>query len=197
MASSRICAQRSRSGFHPASLDAINFLLADVRGALGPYLNVFLVTQQHWSQEAVGLVTTISGLLGLTMQTPIGAAINATCAKRGVIVLALIVLAAGATVIFAAPNWPYWSTKRSQASSSPKLSTPPLTTSATACANSGPCANAPARSACNCSILLAERSLVRMLFLRRRRERVRIRRAFSGAPLAICLCQPSSGSASA
>ena len=36
--------------FHPFSLDAINFLLADVRGALGPYLNVFLVTQQHWSR---------------------------------------------------------------------------------------------------------------------------------------------------
>ncbi len=36
--------------FNPFSLDAINFLLADVRGAVGPYLNVFLVTQQHWSQ---------------------------------------------------------------------------------------------------------------------------------------------------
>ena len=35
--------------FRPASLDALNFLLADVRGALGPYLNVFLVTQQHGS----------------------------------------------------------------------------------------------------------------------------------------------------
>jgi hypothetical protein len=48
-----------------------------VRGALGPYLNVFLVTQQHWSQEAVGLVTTIGGLLGLAVQTPVGAAIIA------------------------------------------------------------------------------------------------------------------------
>jgi hypothetical protein len=36
--------------FHPISLDAINFLLADVRGAIGPYLNVYLVTRQHWSQ---------------------------------------------------------------------------------------------------------------------------------------------------
>jgi hypothetical protein len=35
--------------FIPLSLDAVNFLLADVRGALGPYLNVFLVTRQHWS----------------------------------------------------------------------------------------------------------------------------------------------------
>ena len=49
------------SRFHPASLDALNFLLADVRGALGPYLNVFLVTQQHWSQGAVGIVTAIGG----------------------------------------------------------------------------------------------------------------------------------------
>ena len=39
-------------GFRPISLDAINFLLADVRGALGPYLNVFLVTQQHCSITA-------------------------------------------------------------------------------------------------------------------------------------------------
>jgi hypothetical protein len=47
--------------FHPFALDAINFLLADVRGALGPYLNVFLVTQRHWSQAEVGLVTMIGG----------------------------------------------------------------------------------------------------------------------------------------
>ena len=53
----------SNSGFRPASLDAVNFLLADVRGALGPYLNVFLVTQQHWTQASVGLVSAIGGLL--------------------------------------------------------------------------------------------------------------------------------------
>ena len=64
--------------FNPFSLDAINFLLADVRGALGPYLNVFLVTQQHWRQTDVGLVTTFSGLLGLAAQTPIGAMIDET-----------------------------------------------------------------------------------------------------------------------
>ena len=93
--------------FNPFSLDAINFLLADVRGALGPYLNVFLVTQQHWSQSEVGLVTTIGGLLGLAVQTPIGAAIDETRAKRGAIVLALAVLATGAAIIFASPSfWP-------------------------------------------------------------------------------------------
>jgi predicted MFS family arabinose efflux permease len=89
------------------SLDALNFLLADVRGALGPYLNVFLVTQQGWSQPSVGLITTIAGLIGLTAQAPAGAAIDGTKTKRGVVVLALAALALGAIVIFAAPRfWP-------------------------------------------------------------------------------------------
>ena len=94
---------RCAARFRPASLDALNFLLADVRGALGPYLNVFLVTQQHWSQAAVGLVTAISGLLGLAVQTPIGAAIDATRAKRALIVAALGVLAAAAVTIYLVP----------------------------------------------------------------------------------------------
>ena len=99
--------QAERAGFRPRSLDAVNFLLADVRGALGPYLNVFLITQQLWSQTEVGWVTTISGLLGLVAQTPPGAAIDATRRKRGAVVLALIILAIGAVVIFAAPRfWP-------------------------------------------------------------------------------------------
>jgi MFS family permease len=93
--------------FNPFSLDAVNFLSADVRGAVGPYLNVFLVTQQHWSQSEVGWVTTISGLLGIAVQTPVGAAIDETRAKRGVIVLALAVLAVMAVIIFAFPAfWP-------------------------------------------------------------------------------------------
>ena len=93
--------------FNPLSLDAVNFLLADVRGALGPYLNVFLVTRHHWSLSEVGWVTTIGGLLGLAAQTPIGAAIDETRAKRGAIVLALAVLGVGAAIIFALPTfWP-------------------------------------------------------------------------------------------
>src|SRR6266404_1593530 len=94
-------------GFRPISLDAINFLLADVRGALGPYLNVFLVTRQHWSLSEVGLVTTVGGLVGLALQTPAGALIDSTRAKRGFVVTALAVLGTGATVIALWPNfWP-------------------------------------------------------------------------------------------
>jgi MFS family permease len=91
--------------FPSASLDALNFLLADVRGALGPYLNVFLVTEQHWSLSQGGLMTSIGGLLGLAVQTPVGAAIDATPAKRGAVVFALAVLASGSMVIFTAPTF--------------------------------------------------------------------------------------------
>lgn len=102
-----VIGQAARAGFRPRSLDAVNFLLADVRGALGPYLNVFLITEQDWSQTEVGWVTTVSGLLGLVAQTPAGAAIDATRRKRGAVVLALIVLAIGALFIFAIPTfWP-------------------------------------------------------------------------------------------
>jgi len=97
----------AKAGFRPIWLDALNFLLADVRGALGPYLNVFLVTEQHWSQTDVGWMTTVSGVIGLAAQTPAGAAIDATNGKRGVVVVALALLAVGAVVIFAWPSfWP-------------------------------------------------------------------------------------------
>ena len=47
------------------------------------------------------------GCIGLAAQTPAGAAIDATPAKRGVIVFALVVLAFSAVIIFAAPTfWP-------------------------------------------------------------------------------------------
>ena len=91
----------------PYALDALNFLAADVRNLFGPFVNVFLVTGQHWSQTDVGLVTTGSGLLGIAFQTPIGAAIDMTRAKRGVIVLTMAAMTVAAAIIFVAPTfWP-------------------------------------------------------------------------------------------
>lgn len=100
-------ATRGPRGLRPEPLDALNFLLADVRGALGPYLNVYLVTQQGWSLSAVGVITALGGLVGLAAQTPAGAVIDATPAKRGIVVVAVAALALGAVVIYAAPRfWP-------------------------------------------------------------------------------------------
>jgi MFS family permease len=91
----------------PYALDAVNFLAADVRNLFGPFVNVFLVTGQHWSQTDVGVLTTASGLLGIAFQTPIGAVIDVTHAKRGVIVLTMAAMTAAAAIIFVAPTfWP-------------------------------------------------------------------------------------------
>jgi MFS family permease len=91
----------------PYALDAVNFLAADVRNLFGPFVNVFLVTGQHWSQTDVGVLTTASGLLGIAFQTPIGALIDVTHAKRGVIVLTMAAMTVAAAIIFVAPTfWP-------------------------------------------------------------------------------------------
>jgi MFS family permease len=87
------------------ALDALNFLSADGRNLFGPFINVFLVTGQHWTQTDVGLVTTGSGLLGIALQTPIGAVIDVTRAKRAVIVATMAAMTVAALIIFAFPTF--------------------------------------------------------------------------------------------
>src|SRR5260370_8366539 len=88
-----------------APLDWLNFALADVKGSLGPYLGIFLLTEQHWDQATIGIVATIAGIVGLVVHAPFGALIDATRWKRGVVVAGLGVLTASALAIAAAPDF--------------------------------------------------------------------------------------------
>jgi len=93
--------------FRAPSLDALNFLVADVRGALGPYVTVYLAADRHWALADVGLVTTLGGWLGLAAQTPLGWLLDHTGRKRGLLMIALAVLGAGAAMIALFPTfWP-------------------------------------------------------------------------------------------
>ena len=92
--------------FHRAPLDWLNFFLADVRGGLGAYVGVFLLTQAHWNQATIGAVLTVSGLIGITLHAPIGALIDATNHKRGLIIVGTCALAASALAIAWAPTFP-------------------------------------------------------------------------------------------
>ena len=87
-------------------LDLINFLLADVRGGLGPYVGIFLLGQAHWDQASIGLVLTISGLIGISLHAPIGAFIDATRHKRALLIGGVAALAAAAIAIVKAPTMP-------------------------------------------------------------------------------------------
>lgn len=89
---------------YTVQLDAINFALADAKGAFGPYVGIFLLTQAGWSQAAIGAFKTFGGLLSLVLNTPIGALMDATRLKRAAIIAAVFVLAAGAVAIALAPT---------------------------------------------------------------------------------------------
>jgi hypothetical protein len=69
-------------------LDALNFFLADVRDGLGPYLAIYLLTEQKWNESSIGLVMSIAALAGIVAQTPAGALIDRSTAKRGLMIAA-------------------------------------------------------------------------------------------------------------
>jgi MFS family permease len=89
-----------------ASLDWLNFLLADVRGGFIPYIGVFLVTQANWDPATLGVVLTLSGLIGITAHAPMGAFIDSTRCKRGLLIAGVALLAVCAIAIERAPTLP-------------------------------------------------------------------------------------------
>jgi MFS family permease len=88
------------------ALDWLNFLLADVRGDLGAYLNVFLLTEAGWSQAAIGATLSLSGLAGVMAHPAVGAFIDRTHAKRALIVAGAFLLAACGLAIVSASTLP-------------------------------------------------------------------------------------------
>ena len=89
-----------------ASLDWLNFLLADVRGGLGPYVSVSLLTEAHWDQATIGAVLTVSGIIGITLHTPIGALIDATRHKQALLIAGVAILSLCALSISWMPTVP-------------------------------------------------------------------------------------------
>ena len=88
------------------ALDWVNFLLADVRGGLGAYVIVYLVTRAHWSQATVGAVLTVSGLTGIMLHPSIGALIDNIRAKRALLIVATLVLSVCGLAVVWAPTLP-------------------------------------------------------------------------------------------
>lgn len=85
-------------------LDWLNFLLADMQSALGPFLAIYVATR-GWNEERVGLALTIGGIAGIIAQTPTGALVDRVRSKRTLIALGASALAIGAMVIAFAPSF--------------------------------------------------------------------------------------------
>ena len=74
------------------ALDALNFFLADVRDGLGPYLAIYLLTEQKWDEASIGVVMSVAALAGIIAQTPAGALIDRSTAKRALMIGAAILV---------------------------------------------------------------------------------------------------------
>jgi MFS family permease len=80
------------------ALEWLNFFLADVQTGLGPFLAAYLASG-GWSPSSVGYVLTFGGLVGVAMQTPAGAVIDAVHRKRTLLAVNLVFLVAGAFLL--------------------------------------------------------------------------------------------------
>ncbi len=87
------------------ALDALNFVLADVRDGLGPYLAIYLLTVQKWDAASIGVVMTVAGIATLLAQTPAGAWIDRTRAKRAVVIGAAVVVTLGSLALPLLPQF--------------------------------------------------------------------------------------------
>lgn len=89
------------------ALDAANVFLADVRDGLGPYLAIYLLSEQRWNEAQIGLVMSIAALAGILAQTPAGALVDATRAKRLVMIAAASLVTVASLLLPLFPTfWP-------------------------------------------------------------------------------------------
>lgn len=87
-----------------AALSALNLFLADVRDGLGPFLGVFL-QEKAWSPAEIGLVMTLGGLVAMLATMPMGALVDASRAKRAIIVFGSVAILAASLTILAVPQF--------------------------------------------------------------------------------------------
>lgn len=83
-------------------LAGVNFFLADVRDGLGPFLGVFLVGH-GWRADDIGYLMTAAGLAGMLATAPMGAWVDASRRKRGLLAGASLALIFCNLALWAAP----------------------------------------------------------------------------------------------
>jgi len=99
---------RSRRG-----LDGINFLMADVRDGVGPYLSIYLKGAQHWDAGAIGLAMGASSIAAAICQIPAGLLVDAMRAKRLLIAVSGLAVGLGCLLIVLFPQ--FWTVMAAQA----------------------------------------------------------------------------------
>jgi predicted MFS family arabinose efflux permease len=86
-------------------LDGINFLMADVRDGVGPYLSVFLKGGEHWDSGAIGIAMAASSIAAALCQVPAGLLVDGTRAKRLLIAASGLIVGVGCLLIVLFPHF--------------------------------------------------------------------------------------------
>ncbi len=92
-------ATRSQRG-----LDWLNFFIADVEVAFGPFVSVYL-SAHGWKQGEIGLVLTLNTTVALVTQAPAGALVDWIRQKRLLVAGCIGLIAAGALLIGLFPRF--------------------------------------------------------------------------------------------
>jgi predicted MFS family arabinose efflux permease len=86
-------------------LDLINFLMADVRDGVGPYLSVFLKGSEHWQPGAIGMAMAASSIAAAICQIPAGLLVDSLKVKRFLVAVSGLMVAAGCLLIVFFPTF--------------------------------------------------------------------------------------------
>lgn len=86
-------------------LDGLNFLMADVRDGVGPYLSVFLKGSQHWSPGDIGMAMAAGSIATALCQIPAGMLVDGLKIKRLLVAASGLLIAVGCLVIAYFPRF--------------------------------------------------------------------------------------------
>ena len=93
-------ADRGPSRSSLLGLDALNFLMADVRDGVGPYLSVYLKGGLHWQSGEIGIAMAVSSITAAICQIPAGLLVTGVGAAASNVFAGFVVQIFGYTTGF-------------------------------------------------------------------------------------------------
>jgi MFS family permease len=85
-------------------LDALTFLMADVRDGVGPYPSVFLKGGLHWQSGEIGIAMAVSSIAAAICQIPAGLLVDSVRAKRLLIAISGLMVGLGCLLVVCVPQ---------------------------------------------------------------------------------------------
>lgn len=86
------------------TLELLNFFMADVQAGIGPFIGVFLLSR-GWGADAIGAIMTLAGLIAVAATPFAGALVDATHAKRALIVAATVAMTLASLALLPARSY--------------------------------------------------------------------------------------------